>query len=272
MEPPVYYAPPPPANKNGWVKPVLIGCGALFVLVVLVGGIGAYLTMRAVGTAIHNSGADQVAQSVAASAQQAAQAAQQAQAGASPGADGGAAAGAAGAAAGVAMLKSMVGGGKAHVNTLTREDLKTYLPSTVNGLARTNSESHSGSFSGISGTSASANYGAAGSTGSVSIDLTDAANMAGLTTMMGLAMGIESEDDNGYEKAVTLGDTKVHEKWTNSGKTAELVGIVGGRFMVDVTSNGLEIGDAEKAFQAVDIAKLTSVAATTQAAAPTTAP
>ena len=263
MEPPIAYVPPPAAAKNAWVKPVLIGCGSLFVLVVLVCGIGTYLTMRAVGTALHNSGAAQVAQNVAASAQQAEQqAAQQAQAGASPGV-------ADGAAAGIAVLKTMVGGGKAHVDTLTRDELKTYLPETVNGLARTNSESHSGSFSGISGTSASANYGTGATT--VSIDVTDAANMTGLTTMMGLAMGVESEDDNGYEKAVQLGDTKVHEKWTSSGKSAELVGIVG-RFMVDVTSSGVEMSDAEKAFQAVDIAKLESVAATTPATATTAAP
>jgi type II secretory pathway pseudopilin PulG len=269
---PISYVPPPPAAPaagNGWVKPVLIGCGGLFLLVVIVFGVGAYLTIRTVGTAIHESGADKIAQSVAASAQQAQQAAQQAQAGASPGAD---ANGAAGAAAGVAMLKSLVGGGKAHVETIPRDELKTYLPNSVDGLARTNSESHSGSFSGVSGTSASANYGAGGTSGSVSIDVTDAANMAGLTTMMGLVMGTESEDDNGYEKAVQLGDTKVHEKFVTASKHAELVGIVGGRFMVDVTSDGLEIGDAEKAFQAVDIAKLESVAATTPTTATSTAP
>jgi len=271
-QPPFSYtppAPPPPRATNAWVKPVLIGCGGLFVLVLVVFSVGAYLTARAVGTAIHNSGADQLAQSVAASAQQAQQAAQQAQAGASPGADADAAAGAA---AGVAALKSLVGGGKAHVATLSRDELKTYLPATVDGLARTNAESHSGSFSGISGTSASATYGNGGSSTSASIDVTDAANMAGLTTMMGFAMSVESEDDNGFEKAVQLGDTKVHEKWVTATKHAELIGIVGGRFMVDVTSDGLAMADAEKAFEAVDIAKLESVAATTPTAAASSAP
>jgi hypothetical protein len=274
MEQPPFSAFPPasapsPARTNAWVKPLLIGCGGLSALLLVVFSVGAYLTVRAVGTAIHNSGADRLAQSVAASAQQAQQASRQAQAAASPGAD---AAGAAEAAAGVAALKSLVGGGRAHVATLSRDELKTYLPATVDGLARTNAESHSGSFSGISGTSASATYESGGSGASASIDVTDAANMAGLTTMMGFAMSIESEDDNGYEKAVQLGDTKVHEKWVNATKHAELIGIVGGRFMVDMTSDGLAMGDAEKAFEAVDIAKLESVAATTPTAAASSGP
>jgi type II secretory pathway pseudopilin PulG len=258
-----YVQPTPPRANNGWVKPVLIGCGALFVLVLIVFSVGAYFAARAVGTAIHSSGADQLAQSVAESARQAQQAAQKAQADASPGADGAAAGSAA---AGVAVLKSLVNGGKGHVETLPRSELKSYLPDSVDGLARTSAQSRRDSFSGIAGTTASAAYGAGGTGGSVSIEVTDAANMAGLTTMMSFAMGIESEDDSGYEKAVQFGDTKVHERWVSATKHAELLSIVGGRFLVQVTGDGLDMADVEKAFQAIDIAKLESIAKTTPAA------
>ena len=245
--PPPYYPPQRPAG-NGIMKPLLIGCAGIFVLAVLIGGVAAWFAMRAVGTAInHASEASQVAQGAVTSAEQAVT-----QAGSSPDPEHAAAAGA-------AILKSFVDGGKSHVATLSREDLKTYLPASAGSLARTTSESSSGTFSGISGTSASANYGTGD--GSVSIAVTDAANMAALTTIMDVAMGVESEDDSGYQKTVQLGDVTVHEKWENSGKHGELIGLVGKRFVVDVTGNGVDPSVDEAAFKAVDLAKLANATA-----------
>jgi hypothetical protein len=248
IQPPVNAAPPQP-GKNGFVKPLMIGCGVLFVALLVVGSVGAWLTMRMVGGAVHRAAdAAQVAEGAAKAAEGAG-----AEAGASPDP-------AHEAAAGVAALKALVGGGKGHVETLSRAELKTVLPAGVGSLPRTASESNSGSVSGISGTSASATYG--GGNGTVSVDVTDAANMAGLTTLMDFAMNIESEDDEGYQKSVQLGDVKVHEKWEKDGKHAELIGIVGGRFVVTVTGSGVDMSVDEAAFQAVDLAKLASVAAT----------
>jgi hypothetical protein len=248
-QPPPGYAPQqPPQNGNGFVKPLLIGCGVVLAILLVVGGVAAYFTVRAVGSAVHSaSEAAGVAQGAVSSAQQAV-----GDAGASPDP-------AHAAAAGVAILKGLVNGGKANVQTLSREEIKADLPASVDSLARTSAESSSGSYSGISGTSASANYGTSDQT--VSIDVTDAANVGGLTTMMDIAFNLEHEDDSGYEKNVQLGDTKVHEKWQNDGKHSELIGIVGGRFVVDVTGNGVDITEAERAFSAVDAAKLESAAA-----------
>jgi hypothetical protein len=253
MQPPVNAAPPQPGN-TGFVKPLLIGCGVLFVVLLVAGSVGTWLTMRMVGGALHRAAAAaQVAEGAATAAQKA---------GGDAGADAGASPDPAHeAAAGVAALKALVGGGKGHVETLSREELKTMLPAAVGSLARTGSESNSGSVAGISGTSASATYG--GGDGSVSIDVTDAANMVGLTTLMDFAMNVESEDDSGYQKTVQLGDVKAHEKWEKDGKHAELIGIVGGRFVVSVTGNGVDMSVDEAAFQAVDLAKLASAAATT---------
>jgi len=249
QQPPVNF-PPQPQAQNGWVKPLLIGCGVLSLLVILLAGAATWITFRAVGTALnHASAAAGVAQSAVNQAQGAV-----AQAGSSPDPEHAAAEGA-------AVLKAFVGGGKGHVETLSREELKTYLPASVGSLARTSAESQSGSFSGISGTTASAGYGTGDA--SLTIEITDAANMAGLTTLMDVAMSVESEDDDGYQKTVQLGDTKVHEKWEKDGKHAELIGIVGGRFVVDVTGSGLDMSVDESAFQAVDLGKLASEAAKT---------
>ncbi len=242
------YAPQPPA-KNGFVKPLMIGCGILFVLVLAAGVAVTWFTARVVGSALHDAtGAAGIAQGAVKSAEQAA-----AQAGASPDP-------AHAAAAGVAMLKALVNGGKGNAHTLSRQELKTYLPASAGSLARTSAESSSGSFSGISGTSATASYGASPNT--VSIDITDAANMSGLTALMDILMSVERDDDSGYEKTVELDGTKVHEKWQSADKHAELVGVVGSRFVVAVTGNGVDMGAAEHAFTAVDLAKLSAVAAT----------
>jgi hypothetical protein len=236
--------PVPPPAKGGIVKPLLIGCGVVFVVLVIAGGIGAWFITRAVGTAFHQAGSvAQVAQGAMAGAEKEAQ-----QSGASPGP-----------AQGVAMLKSLVGGGNGHIQTLSRQDLQAYLPASLGSLARTNAQSSSGSVGGISGTSASATYG--GGDGTVTLDLTDAANMAGLATLMGVAMSVEREDDAGYEKNVQVGNVSVHEKWENAGKHAELIGIVGNRFVVNVESNGVDANVDEGAFQAIDTAKLASIAA-----------
>jgi hypothetical protein len=253
--PPPGYVPPPPQNQANF-KPLLIGCGIALVLVLIVGGIGTWFAMRAVSSAWHTaSDVAQVAKGAAEGAQQAA-----AQAGASP--DAGQQA-----AAGVAVLKGLINGGKGNVQALSRDDLKTYLPTSIGSLARSSAESSAGSIEGISGTSATANYG--DTNGSLTVDVTDAVNMPGLTTLMDILMNVESEDDEGYQKTVQLGDVKVHEKWTNAGKHSELIGIVNNRFAVSITGNGVDMGTAEQAFQAVDIAKLESVPAPAPAPAAT---
>ena len=254
VPPPPGYVPPPQQKTN--FQPLLIGCGVLLVLVLIVGGIGTWYALRAMSSALHTANdMAQVAKGAAEGAQQAA-----AQAGASPDAAGQAA-------AGVAVLKGLITGGKANVETLSREELKTYLPASVGSLARSSSESSGGSIEGISGTSATADYG--DSTGSVEVEVMDAANMPGLTSLMDILMNVDSEDDEGYQKTVQLGDVKVHEKWTNSGKHSELIGIVNNRFAVSVTGNGVDMPASEQAFQAVDIGKLESVPAPAPAPAST---
>ena len=236
--PPQPQAPPPSGNK--WLGPVLMGCGALVVVVLIIGGVATYFISRAVGGALHN--AQQIARVAQGAAQQA-----------------GGEAGQGGTPNPLAVLKGLVGAGNATKQTLSRDELKGYLPSSVGSLARTEAESSTGTVAGITGTNATANYG--GADGSVQIQLVDAVNMTGLTTIMDMFMGaVSSDNDQGYEKGAQLGDIKVHEKWTNAGKHAEIIGVVGGRFVINVTSSGVEMSTAEQAFQAVNIAGLTSVA------------
>jgi hypothetical protein len=252
--PPGYVPPQQPQKGGGALKGFLIGCGVLVVVLVLVVGVAGYFVWRAIAPTV-NAGVN-TAQALSAAGKSAAESG--AQAGSSPSAD-------QAAAAGIAALKGMIGAGKAHVETLSNEELAGYLPASAAGLDKTSSGAHSskGEFAGIQGTEASQTY-ANSSGGQLTITVTDAANMSGLTAMMDLLMGVaSSQSDEGYEKTVQLGDVRVHEKWENSNKHAELIGVVGGRFAISVESDDLDVTNAEQAFQAVDIAKLEDVAAHT---------
>jgi hypothetical protein len=260
--PPGGFPPPMPPQgppKKSPLGPILFGCGGLLLVVLIAAGAGLWYVGSKAASAIHTAADSASAvQGVVQGAEKAAEDAEKTAGSPAPGQtmDPDKAA-----AAGIAALKSLVGGGKSPSPTLSRADLETYLPASVAGFARSNAQGTSGSFAGISGTSASAEYGGNGS-GKVNIEVTDAVNMTGLTGMMDLLMNIsQSESDSGFEKTVDLGDVKVHEKWENEGKHAELIGIAGGRFAIEVDSFNLDIGDAEKAFQSVDAAKLASVAA-----------
>jgi hypothetical protein len=82
-------------------------------------------------------------------------------------------------------------------------------------------------------------------------------NAGGLALLAGAAANLtEHENDQGYEKNVDVGGMKVHEEWTNAGKHSELFAIVDNRWALGATGDGLEMDDAVKALQTIDVSKL----------------
>ena len=158
--------------------------------------------------------------------------------------------------AGVSALTALVRGGKDAVTPIPRGQLRTVLPDSAAGLARSTSEAQSGAFAGIAASSADATYGGAGS-GTLDISVADLGNMGGLAAIAGMAatMQAESESDSGYEKNVEVDGRKVHEKWTNAGKSSDLLEIVDNRFAISVTGSGVAMEDALAALRGVDVAK-----------------
>ncbi len=240
-----------PPGGNLVAKSLLMGCGALLAVLMVAGGVATWFAVHAVHTVLaRGERVVSVARNVVASAQQA-----------DPGPAGASPDPVRGAANGIAVLKAFVTGGKSHVDSVPRAVLATVLPSAVDALARSNVHNSKTSISGISGTSASATYARPGR-GAVNIEVTDGANMTGLTTVMDLAMGaVTSENDEGYQRNVELGGVRVHEGWANAGNHAALLGLVADRFVVSVESDGLGMPSTEQAFRSVDIAKLRSLAA-----------
>ncbi|MBD5605080.1 MAG: DUF1282 family protein [Candidatus Eremiobacteraeota bacterium] len=166
------------------------------------------------------------------------------------------------AAAGLGMLKAFVTGGKS-VAVVPRAELKTLLPAQVGDMRRVDARSESGTFAGIKGSKAVANFKGPG--GTIAIEVSDLGNVRGLASLAGAAANLsESEDDEGYEKTVDVGGQKVHESWKNATKHSELLGLVDSRFSIDVTGDGVVIDRALEAFRTIDIDKLRGLAAQTK--------
>ncbi len=158
--------------------------------------------------------------------------------------------------AGVNVLKSLVTGGKNTVKLIPREELKTLLPDTVAGLARTTAQSSSGSFGGIAASSATANYGDANGATAIELNVGDMGNMGGLAMMANLGANLSSSDsDEGYSKTVDVDGRKVHEHWTAAGKKSELFEIIDNRYAVSVSGSGVDMDDALKALESVDTSR-----------------
>jgi hypothetical protein len=156
--------------------------------------------------------------------------------------------------AGINILKSIVTGGK-NVTVVPREQLAALLPDNIGDMTRGVPESDTGEFAGIKGSKASALY--KGGSGSIELEVGDMGNAGGLALLAGAAANLtEHENDQGYEKNVDVGGMKVHEEWTNAGKHSELFAIVDNRWALGATGDGLEMDDAVKALQTIDVSKL----------------
>jgi hypothetical protein len=166
--------------------------------------------------------------------------------------------------AGVKALSAIVRGGKDAITPIERGQLRSLLPDTAGGLARSTSEAQSGALAGIAASSADATYGGAGA-GTIVVSVADLGNMGGIAAIANLATTLqaESESDSGYEKNIEVDGHKVHEKWTNDGKHSDLLEIVDNRLAISVTGSGVDIESALAALRGVDLSKFEALAATT---------
>ena len=157
--------------------------------------------------------------------------------------------------AAAAAIGSMVSGGKEHVEPVDFRVLEQMMPDVAGPAHRTNVSGQKSNVGGMSGSSAEGSY-ASNDGGSATVKISDMGNARGVLSLGKLAFSVESENDQGYEKNVSLGGQQVHEKWSTSGKSAELTTFVGDRFMVEVTSRGMDTGAVEKILASLDLKRL----------------
>ena len=150
-------------------------------------------------------------------------------------------------------------GGNKRFTPVDFRSLGEVLPASVNGLPRGSVEGANKQAMGVHASSASAHYGGTGP-GSIEVKIADVSGVSGL---LGLAENLDQTTDaqtaDGFERDVSLGGRKMHEKFTNAGKHGELSVIVAKRFTVELEGNGVDMATLEQAMSQVDLARLESM-------------
>lgn len=137
--------------------------------------------------------------------------------------------------------------------------LKTYLPASVAGFARTEVTSSSGGMGGLQGSGAEGRYvrGDAGLTLEV-IDLGSAGALAGMAGAFNVKSS--SETATGYEKVGKVDGRLTREKYETAGRRGEYSILVADRFLVQAEGNGVDMNALKAAVAAVGIDRLEALA------------
>ncbi len=158
-------------------------------------------------------------------------------------------------AAATGALGALLGGGK-NVEAIGVDQLKTFIPDTLAGLAKKSSKAEKNGMAGLMVSKAEATYGD-DSGKSIELELSDTGGASGL---MGLAASMnvqgEKEDEYGSEKTSKVNGRMITEKVSKNGGSNEYSVVVGGRFVVSAKGRGLSVGDVRNAVTTMDLAKL----------------
>jgi Yip1-like protein len=162
-------------------------------------------------------------------------------------------------AAAVEGFTTLLGGGR-HIDPIDIDQLKTFVPETFAGLKRTSSSADKSGLGGVIGSKAEATY-SDGSQKRVKLEVLDSGGASGLMAFAGWAT-LQGESDNAdsSERTQKSGDRIVHEKASKrAGGTNEVAILLGNRFVVTASGEGVDVNGLKSALSSVDLAKLESM-------------
>jgi hypothetical protein len=154
------------------------------------------------------------------------------------------------------MIGAAVGsGGK--VVSLSPEQIKPFVPDTLQGLKRTQMSVDRSAALGVQISKATATY-SDDAQRRLNLEITDTGSLKGLVGFASGWAGVEqdTETDTGYDKTYKSGGNLVHEKWDSRGNSGEYGVVVGERFSVKVSGNAPSIDDLRAAVASVNLAGL----------------
>lgn len=139
------------------------------------------------------------------------------------------------------------------------DTLKAYLPSTVAGFARGEVSASSGGAAGIEGAAAEAQY--AKGDANLRLQVTDLGQAGALAGLAG-AFKVKSSRDTatGYEKMGMVNGRMTQESYDRSSRSGEYSVLVGERFMVQASGDGVTMEELKAAVDAVGLGRLESAA------------
>jgi hypothetical protein len=155
-------------------------------------------------------------------------------------------------------IGTLLGGGK-RVDPVSIDQLTPFVPDTLAGLSKTNSNAERSGMAGIMVAVAEATYSDGGGK-SIDLAITDTGGASGL---VGLAswtnvMG-ERESSDVSERTEKVGGRLVHRKVSKTGGTNEFDIVLGDRFIVSAKGDGVDINTLQTAVTSLNLAKLESM-------------
>lgn len=137
--------------------------------------------------------------------------------------------------------------------------LKAYLPASVAGFTRTEVSASSASAAGIEGSQAEAQYTRGES--NLKLQVTDIGQAGALASIAGAVnMKSSKETATGYEKTGVVDGRMTQESYDRQAKSGEYSVLVGERFMVEASGNGVTMDELKAAVEAVGISRLEAAA------------
>jgi hypothetical protein len=158
------------------------------------------------------------------------------------------------------MLGVVAGGGTSGtVEALSPDQVKAFLPDSLNGLKRTSISAQRSGAMGMQLSDASAVY-SDGNGHNITLEVTDSGGAKGWMSMAtAMAPEEEKETDHGYEKTYTDSGRLTHEAWDTQSKSGEYSLIIAQRFSVKANGNADSIDQLKQAVGSVDLGKLESM-------------
>jgi Yip1 domain len=155
-------------------------------------------------------------------------------------------------------LGTLLGGGK-HVDPISIDQLKRFVPETFAGLPKKTSNAEKTGIASLMISKAEATYSDDGQK-RVTLAISDtggASGLVGLATWASLRE--EKEDDNGSERTLKVDGRLVHEKTSKRGGDNEFSLVLGERFVVSASGVGVEVNELKASVMSLDLAKIESM-------------
>lgn len=135
------------------------------------------------------------------------------------------------------------------------EDLQALLPAKLPDMVRKEASGQRTGGFGVSIATAEADY-ENDSGGRIHITLSDNKLAGAFGTFAWSLSEFSKESDAGYEKTMKYEGNPGYEKYENATRHGEISVLVGGRFLVLVTGDGVEMKQIKRALDRIDIGKL----------------
>jgi Yip1 domain len=159
-----------------------------------------------------------------------------------------------------AMGQSAGQAGKdAHVEALGADQIKAFLPESLDGLKRESLSAQHNAAIGMQVSEAQADY-SDGASRSLHIAIADAGTARGMLAMAAaMAPETDQETDHGYTKTYSKAGQMISERWDSNSHEGEYSVVVGQRFTVKASGHVDNFDQLKAAVGAIDLGKLESL-------------